>query len=158
MDVDLCGITQIIVDIHSRFRFESALFRRRPSGTVGPAELERLMLDAQAEAYGDALDPATRHPHMWAVKSHYYSHDFYNWPYTFGLLFGIGLAARFLDDPERFRAGYDDLLSRVGMAPAAELAASFGIDLAGRDFWDAGLDVVRHRVDEHERLASVTAT
>ena len=65
---------------------------------------------------------------MWAVKPHYFT-PFYNWPYTFGLLFGIGLYARYLDDPERFRAGYDDLLSATGMADAATLAAAFGFDV-----------------------------
>ena len=57
--------------------------------------------------------PDYRHQYMWAVKPHYFT-PFYNWPYTFGLLFGIGLYARYVDDPERFRAGYDDLLSAVG--------------------------------------------
>ena len=71
------------------------------------------MLDAQDAAYGDGLDPDYRHQYMWAVKPHYFT-PFYNWPYTFGLLFGIGLYARYLDDPERFRAGYDDLLSATG--------------------------------------------
>ena len=61
---------------------------------------------------------------MWAVKPHYYATAFYNWPYTYGLLFGIGLYARYLDDPDRFRAGYDDLLSATGLGTAAELAVA----------------------------------
>ena len=42
---------------------------------------------------GDALSPDERHPYMWAVKGHYYRVDlaFYNFPYAFGLLFGLGL-------------------------------------------------------------------
>ena len=82
-----------------------------------------MMLDAQADAYGDGLDQATAHPYMWAVKPHYYSSHFYNWPYTYGLLFGLGLFAQYRDDPERFRVGYDDLLSRAGMDTAEELGA-----------------------------------
>ena len=79
---------------------------------------------------------------MWAVKGHYFT-PFYNWPYTFGLLFGIGLYARYVDDPERFRSGYDDLLSTVGMADAATLAGRFGFDvrdarLLGREPRGAG--------------------
>ena len=57
-----------------------------------------------------ARTPNTGTPYMWAVKPHYFT-PFYNWPYTFGLLFGIGLYAQYVDDPERFRAGYDDMLS-----------------------------------------------
>jgi hypothetical protein len=48
------------------------------------------------------------HPHV-GGEGHYFT-PFYNWPYTYGLLFGIGLYARYLDDPDRFRSGYDDLL------------------------------------------------
>jgi oligoendopeptidase F len=116
-------------------------------------ELNDLMLDAQAEAYGDGIDLATRHPYMWAVKGHYFT-PFYNWPYTFGLLFGIGLYARYVDDPEQFRSGYDDLLATVGMADAATLAARFGFDVRERDFWTESLAVLVHHIDDYERLAS----
>ena len=65
---------------------------------------------------------------MWALKPHYYSAEsFYNFPYIFGLLFGLGLFAAYLDKPEGFVAGkYEDLLSRTGMATAAELARTSG--------------------------------
>ncbi len=91
---------------------------------------------------------------MWAVKPHYYSAHFYNWPYTYGLLFGLGLYARFRDDPERFRSGYDDLLSRCGMATAEELGRDFALDVEHETFWTASLDVLRERIDEYERLSS----
>ncbi len=55
-------------------------------------ELCDLMTEAQLATYGDGLDPNVLHPYMWAVKPHYYGTAYYyNWPYTFGLLFGIGL-------------------------------------------------------------------
>jgi len=153
LDTDLTGSTQVVVDIHSRFLFESRLFERRARRPLAPAELCELMVEAQQEAYGDALDPATLHPYMWAVKPHYYSASFYNWPYTYGLLFGLGLYARFQEDPERFRAGYDDLLSCTGLAPAAELAGRFGIDVRDEAFWAASLAVCRDRIETFCSLA-----
>jgi oligoendopeptidase F len=147
LDTDLTGSTQVVVDIHSRFLFESRLFERRARRPLAPAELCELMLEAQREAYGDALDPASLHPYMWAVKPHYYATSFYNWPYTFGLLFGLGLFARFREDPERFRAGYDELLSSTGLAPAAELAARFAIDVRDEAFWASSLAVCRDRIE-----------
>jgi oligoendopeptidase F len=90
---------------------------------------------------------------MWAAKPHYYGSTFYNWPYAYGLLFGIGLFARYLDDPDVFRSGYDDLLSATGLSDAAGLAARFGIDVRDVAFWTSSLDVVRGRIDELERLA-----
>lgn len=154
LDVDLQGATQVVVDIHSRLRFESAVFTRRAQRTLAVDELNELMLDAQQEAYGDGLDLATRHPWMWAVKPHYYGSHFYNWPYTYGLLFGLGLFARYQADPERFRAGYDDLLSTTGMADAATLGQPFGIDVRDVGFWTASLDVLRGRIADYEALAA----
>jgi oligoendopeptidase F len=120
---------------------------------VSADEACALMAEAQAATYGDGLDADVRHPWMWAAKPHYYSSSFYNWPYTFGLLFGLGLYARYTEDPERFRAGYDDLLSSVGLAGAADLAARFDIDVRDGAFWTASLDVIRRRIDELESLA-----
>jgi pepF/M3 family oligoendopeptidase len=152
LDTDLVGSCQVVVDIDSRFRFEQTVFDQRRHGTLGVPELCRIMTDAQAATYGDAL--STTHPYMWAVKPHYYSTSFYNWPYTFGLLFGIGLYASYRSDPASFSAGYDDLLSSTGLASAAELAARFGIDLTATTFWASSLDVIRERIDEFVSLAS----
>jgi pepF/M3 family oligoendopeptidase len=153
LDTYLVGATQVVVDIHSRFLFESELCRRRQRTALSVSELCATMLDAQERAYGDGLHPDHRHSYMWAVKPHYFT-PFYNWPYTFGMLFGIGLYARYLDDPERFRDGYDSLLSTTGMADAAALTAQFGVDVHDGAFWAASLDVVRGHIDEHERAAA----
>jgi pepF/M3 family oligoendopeptidase len=154
LDVDLTGATQIVVDIRSRLLFESRVFARRRSRTLAVDELNELMLESQAEAYGDGLDPATRHPWMWAVKPHYYGSHFYNWPYTYGLLFGLGLYARYQEDPAGFRQGYDDLLAGTGMADAGELGASFGIDVRDGAFWASSLDVLARRIADYERLVA----
>lgn len=154
LDVDLAGSNQVVVDIHSRFLFESELFERRRRGSLGTRELNELMLAGQQAAYGDGLDLDTRHPYMWLLKPHYYGAHFYNWPYTYGLLFGLGLYARYQADPAAFREGYAELLSRAGMDTAEELGQAFGIDVADVAFWTASLDVVRARIDEYERLAA----
>ncbi len=152
LEVDLQGSCQVVVDIHSRFLFEKAMSERRIERSLSVAELCDLMADAQAQTYGEAL--SVDHPYMWAAKPHYYSTAFYNWPYTFGLLFGIGLYAQYKVDPEKFRAGYDDLLSATGLGSAAALAARFDIDVTDEAFWTASLDVVRARIDDFVALAS----
>ncbi|MEJ7585736.1 MAG: M3 family metallopeptidase, partial [Acidimicrobiales bacterium] len=156
LDGDLVGSCQVVVDIHSRFLFERALSSERAQGVLSVERLCDLMTEAQRIAYGDGLDPDHLHPYMWAVKGHYYT-AYYNWPYTFGLLFGIGLYAEYRRDPERFRLGYDDLLSATGLGDADELAARFDIDIRSTDFWTASLDVVRTRIDEFCSLADARA-
>ncbi|MCU1503988.1 MAG: peptidase family protein, partial [Ilumatobacteraceae bacterium] len=157
LDVDLQGSNQVVVDIHSRFLFETAVFAARQRRTLGVSELNEMMVTAQADAYGDGLDQSTAHRYMWAVKPHYYGSHFYNWPYTYGLLFGLGLFAQHRADPERFRLNYDDVLSRCGMASAEELAAGFGFDVTDVAFWTASLDVIRDRIRQYTELAAAEA-
>ena len=78
--------------ILSRVLFESEVIERRKDHTMLPDELKEIMLDAQKQTYGDGLDENVLHPDMWACKTHYYSASlhFYNFPYAFGLLFGLG--------------------------------------------------------------------
>ena len=145
---------QTVVDISSRFLFESRIFERRKQRELSVDEFNELMLEAQKETYGDGLDENLLHPYMWAMKPHYYfSHlSFYNYPYLFGLLFGLGLYARYQQDAESFKTSYDDLLSSTGMADATTLAARFGIDVRSVTFWRSSLDIVRKDVDLFEEL------
>jgi oligoendopeptidase F len=148
------GSCQVVVDITSRFLFESAVFERRKERELSIDELNQLMLQTQRDTYGNGLDEATLHPYMWAVKGHYYStgRPYYNFPYMFGLLFGLGLYARSTQDPDGFQASYDDLLSSTGLADAATLAGRFGIDIHSTDFWTSSLDIVRSNIDRFEAL------
>jgi oligoendopeptidase F len=155
VEQSLQGATQVIIDIVSRFDFERSVFAKRRELELSSAEFSALMLDAQRATYGDGLDDGLRHPFMWAAKGHYYIEglSFYNFPYLFGLLFGLGLYARYREDPAGFRAGYDDLLAHTGRADAATLAAGWGIDLRDPAFWRSSLDVVRADVARFEELA-----
>ena len=150
------GASQVVVDILSRFDFEQALFAGRRERELSIGELNRLMLAAQEATYGDALAPQERHPYMWAVKGHYYSPDlsYYNYPYLFALLFGLGLYAIYRREPGAFPDRYDALLASTGRASAADLAARFDIDLRDPGFWRSSLDVTRDDIDRLQELVA----
>jgi oligoendopeptidase F len=97
---------------------------------------------------------------MWAMKPHYYStgRSFYNFPYMFGLLFGLGLYSRYQADPEEFKASYDGLLSSTGLADAATLAGRFGIETRTPDFWRSSFEVIRRQVDRFEAMTPARVT
>lgn len=154
LEASLQDACQVVVDITSRFLFEQAVFERRQQRELSADELCALMLDAQRQTYGDGLDQSQLHPYMWAAKSHYYGALFYNYPYMFGLLFGLGLYTRYQQDPQAFTAGYDDLLASTGLDDAATLAARFGIDTRSPDFWRSSLDVIRGNIARFEELAA----
>jgi pepF/M3 family oligoendopeptidase len=152
LEESLQGACQVVVDILSRFQFEQGVFDHRLQRELSVDELCELMLQAQRDTYGDGLDENALHGFMWAAKPHYYGGTFYNYPYMFGLLFGLGLYARYRNDPEEFKAGYDDLLSSTGLDSAANLAQRFGIDITTPDFWRASFDVIRADIGRFQSL------
>jgi pepF/M3 family oligoendopeptidase len=154
LEASLQGACQVVVDITSRFLFEQRVFNQRIQRELSIDELNNLMLEAQRETYGDGLDENALHPYMWAMKPHYYSSklSFYNYPYMFGLLFGLGLYARYQEDSEKFKSSYDELLSSTGLADAATLAEQFGINIRSTEFWRSSFDIVRLDIKRFEEL------
>ena len=155
LEGSLMEITQTIVDIYSRYLFESAVIERRKDHTLSVSELKQLMLDAQTESYGDGLDKEIRHPYMWACKSHYYipGYAFYNFPYAFGQLFGVGMFAQYQKEGAAFVPKYCRLLRSCGSMKVADVAASVGIDVRDPDFWRASLKVYTDEIQEFIALA-----
>ncbi len=150
LDASLMESTQTIVDIFSRYLFETEVIETRADHAMTVEELKAAMLRAQDETYGDGLDPEVRHPYMWACKSHYYSSglNFYNFPYAFGELFGKGVFAQYLAQGESFVPKYNQLLRSCGSGTIAEVAASVGIDVRSADFWRASLEVIKGEIDQ----------
>jgi oligoendopeptidase F len=150
----LIDAAQVIVDITSRFIFEKKVFAKRENSALSADELCALMEESQLETFGDGLDPAYLHPYMWAWKPHYYSHSlsFYNYPYAFGHLFGLGLYAVYQQRGKAFIPQYKALLGSTGLASSADLAARFDIDLRTPEFWESSLKVIEDRIEEYKSL------
>ena len=68
------------------------------------------------------------------------------------MLFGVGLYLIYQQRGMDFIPDYKRLLSSTGEAPAAELAARFGIDIRSKNFWADSLAVVGKRVDRYCEL------
>lgn len=146
--------TQVIVDILSRFYFEKKVFSERANAEISPEEFCSFMVDAQKATYGDGLDENYLHRYMWAVKPHYYSHElgFYNFPYAFGLLFGLGLFSRYKKEGTSFVPQYDKILAQTGRGSANHVTAEAGFDIESRAFWKDGISQIAGYVDDFEKL------
>ena len=155
LEAELQDATQVILDIYSRYLFETAVIEGRKTHQLSVEELKNLMLDAQDQSYGDGLDPEYRHPYMWACKSHYYipGFAFYNFPYAFGLLFGKGVFAQYQEKGADFVPTYNQLLRSCGSGSIADVAASVGIDVRSVDFWRESLRVIEEDIKLFNRLA-----
>ena len=159
LESQLQDTTQIIVDIYSRYLFESAVFENREKSFMFSKDLEQLMLDAQKEAYGDGLDPDAMHPYMWACKPHYYSSglSFYNFPYAFGGLFSKGLYAIYQEQPEGFVEKYQELLCATTVTSAEDTAKVLGVDVTDSAFWKKALALVADNIEQFIALTPVKA-
>ena len=157
LESQLQDTTQIIVDIYSRYLFESAVFENREKSFMFSKDLEQLMLDAQKEAYGDGLDPDAMHPYMWACKPHYYSSglSFYNFPYAFGGLFSKGLYAIYQEQPEGFVEKYQELLRATTVTSAEDTAKVLGVDVTDSAFWKKALAQVADNIEQFIALTPV---
>ena len=149
IESQLQDTTQIIVDIYSRYLFETAVFENREQSFMFSKDLEEMMLSAQKEAYGDGLDQSYLHPYMWACKPHYYSTDlsFYNFPYAFGGLFSKGLYAIYQEQPEGFVEKYQELLRATTVSSVEDTAKVLGVDVSTPEFWKKALAEVADSIE-----------
>lgn len=155
LEQDISDSLQVIVDIYSRYVFESSVIEKRKEGSLSVEEFKNLMIQAQKEAYKDGLDHEFFHPYMWLCKGHYYeaSLNFYNFPYAFGLLFAKGLYAQYLEKGEAFVEKYDKLLALTGKASIEDVVAYMDIDISSREFWDASLNLIKKDIEKFIELA-----
>lgn len=144
LEHDISSNAQVIVDILSRYLFETELFKLRENSSLPVSKLKEIMLQAQKKAYGIGLDHNFMHQYMWICKPHYYdaSSNFYNFPYAFGLLFSKGLYAEYLKRGESFVNEYDALLKATGKNNLVEVAKMMNVDIHSIDFWRSSLNLI----------------
>ena len=150
--------SQCVIDILSRYLFETKVLEQPVSRPLSAADMCSFMNEAQDQSYGDGLDSEYKHPYMWLCKSHYYSAglNFYNWPYAFGLLFGKGLYKQYLKDKEAFVKNYDQMLRNTGFMCVEDVALSMNIDVTKKDFWIESLKFIEEDIDLFEALLKET--
>lgn len=125
------------MNIHARFLFETRFYEERKRGVVPASRLNELMEEAQREAYCNALEEY--HPLFWASKLHFHITrvPFYNFPYTFGYLFSLGIYALALEEKDTFEEKYMALLRDTASMTVEDLAMKhLGADITKRDFWE----------------------
>ncbi|OPJ63042.1 M3 family oligoendopeptidase [Clostridium oryzae] len=149
-ETEISDCAQVIVDIYSRFLFETEVFEKRRDSSLSASELNDIMLKAQLQSYGDGLDPNYLHKSMWVCKPHYYYADtnFYNFPYAFGQLFSKGLYAEYVKSGDAFVEKYDELLAATGKNNLSDVAKLVNIDLNDINFWRKSLQSIYEDIDK----------
>ena len=153
LDTKLQNALAMFMNIHSRFIFENQFYTARQKGLVAEQEITDMMIEAQKEGYANAL--STYHPYFWAAKLHFFIDDvpFYNFPYTFGYLFSLGIYAYANEQGSSFEQEYIDLLRDTASMTTEELAQKhLGVDLTKPDFWQAGINMVLEDIQNFMEL------
>ncbi|TKC19994.1 M3 family oligoendopeptidase [Robertmurraya kyonggiensis] len=145
----------LLMNIHARFLFETRFYEERKEGIVSTERLNQLMEEAQKEAYGDALEEY--HPLFWASKLHFYitGVPFYNFPYTFGYLFSLGIYAQAIEEGKGYEEKYISLLKDTASMTVEELALKhLNVDLTQPEFWEKGVQLCIDDVEEFLQLTN----
>lgn len=155
LEAEISDCNQVIVDIYSRFLFETEIFEKRKESSLSVEEINNVMLKAQKESYGDGLDNNFLHKYMWTWKPHYYyaTANFYNFPYAFGNLFAKGLYAEYLKRGESFCKEYEDLLSVTGKEKVADVTKIMNIDVHDVNFWRNSLKLIEEDIERFISLS-----
>ncbi|MFW7377988.1 MAG: M3 family oligoendopeptidase [Oligoflexus sp.] len=132
-----------LLNIPVRFTFEKAVYEKRQEQVLSPKVLNDLMSQAWRDWYGDTLSEPNRL--FWASKLHFHISglSFYNFPYSFGYLFSLGVLAQKKKLQVDFYPAYINLLRDTGRMTAEELAQKhLAVDLRKPEFWLDSLKLV----------------
>lgn len=143
----------LLMNIHARFLFETRFYEERKQGPISVERLNEVMLEAQREAYCDALEEY--HPLFWASKLHFFitGVPFYNFPYTFGYLFSLGIYAQALAEGKGYEEKYISLLRDTASMTVEDLAAKhLQVNLTEKDFWEKAVGICLNDIDEFLEL------
>ncbi len=157
LDEDLSGMAVLLLDITTRFTFESAFYEERQAGELSVSRFKALMAAAQRETYGDVLAADGEDPYFWASKLHFYisALSFYNFPYTFGYLLARTLVARFREEGQAFLPRYEALLAASGSDMVeAVVAQTLDEDITRGGFWREAIRSLAVDLGRYRKLLS----
>lgn len=155
LEHELNSACQTIVDIYSRFLFESEVFRRCENEFLTSEDLNLIMKNSQIEAYGDSMYD-DYFEEAWIYKSHYYDmyNNFYNFPYAFGQLFSLGLYDMYLNDKESFQHKYELILKNSGKKTIEDLCQMCSIDITKKEFFESSIKILKNKYNNYKKLVS----
>lgn len=152
--VDCLKAETFLLNIPVRFDFEVAINEMRAQGNLSATKLKQLMSDAWQRWYADAMSETNEM--FWASKLHFSipNLSFYNFPYTFGYLFSLGVYAQKDKLADSFHKAYVDLLRDTGKMTCEEVAAKhLGINIEEQGFWDQSVDTVMRNLADFEAVS-----
>ncbi|MEH7355524.1 M3 family oligoendopeptidase [Neobacillus drentensis] len=143
------------MNIHSRFLFEQRFYEERNEGIVSSERLNRLMEESINEAYDGSLEQPSIYSWVWTPHYYITQSPFYNFPYTFGYLFALGIYAKAKEKGKEFEKDYLNLLRDSGSMTVEDLVMKhLGEDITSEEFWEKGMELCVKDVEEFIKLTA----
>ncbi|MGC2013580.1 MAG: M3 family oligoendopeptidase [Pseudolabrys sp.] len=134
------------------YNFERKVHSERRNGELTADKICELWMSVQGESLGPAIELKPGYETFWAYIPHFVHSPFYVYAYAFGDCLVNSLYAVYEKSASGFAERYLAMLSAGGTKHHSELLAPFGLDARDPKFWDGGLNVVAHLIDELEEL------
>ena len=134
------------------YSFERKVHSERRNGELTADKICELWMSVQGESLGPAIELKPGYETFWAYIPHFVHSPFYVYAYAFGDCLVNSLYAVYEKSTSGFAERYLAMLSAGGTKHHSELLAPFGLDARDPKFWDGGLNVVAHLIDELEEL------
>lgn len=143
-----------LMAVRGAYLFETRFYEKRKSGPLSASQIEELSMEAQKEAFGGSL--SQYQPFQWIKAIQFYRTDvpFYNYPYTFGYLFSVGLLETAKKEGKQFAQKFTYFLKESGTKPIEELADDhFHIKLSRPDFWHQSINRIVKDIEQYTILS-----
>ena len=153
LDRKLTDAATFTMNIPARFHFERAMYAARTQRELTADDLNDLTVRVFDEAYYSGLE--VQDEMFWASKLHFYLTDmpFYNFPYSVGFLFSLGLYAHAIEEGPTAAQTYVDTLRLTGHKTCEEVAKeALGVNLSAPDFWQGAVGLIAKDIETFEQL------
>ena len=150
---DAVSAETFLLNIPCRFQFENEFYELRKQGCLSVNDFKELMEKSWKDNYGNTLSEMNNM--FWASKLHFYitKRSFYNFPYTFGYLFSLGVYAQKDNFGKDFYNRYVSLLKDTGRMNSENLVKKhLDKDITKPEFWQESIQIVKNNLKQLEKI------
>lgn len=133
--------------------FETRCHEERKQGELSSERFEQIWLEEMRESLGKYVIVDDDSRSIWPIVSHFFHSPFYVYAYSFADCLVNSLYQVYQEGsvPD-FADKYLTMLSQTGVKRYDKLLKPFGLDAGSPEFWNKGLQLISHYIDELERL------
>lgn len=133
--------------------FESRAHDERRNGELSEDRLGEIWLEEMRAAQGPYVEMSDENAQIWSQVGHFFFRPFYVYAYSFADCLVNSLYQVYQEGKvDNFPDKYLHMLSKTAITEYDELLKPFGLNPDDPEFWNKGLSLISHYIDELEKL------